>query len=291
MTTNVSSHESATLDMPFPRLSEGRFSSCTLITDDALYAATGVRIGFTQRTGGTSLAPYDSLNLGGHVGDDPAHVKQNRATLLAALGAADAACIQPHQVHGDVIVTCRDVCDAKGCADRAAQGADAVVVACPDTAALLCFADCVPVIVVAPTGAFAVVHAGWRGVAARIAEKAVARLCEEEGVAPSQLNVYIGPHIRSCHFEVGTEVAQVFSDEFGDEVVLPGPFVDMAKALRTGLQACGVDGGRIVDAQVCTVCDAGRRYYSYRASKGCCGRHAAVAVRVSDDARRADPWL
>lgn len=288
MTASVSSHESATLDMPFPRLSEGRFSSCTIITDDALYDATGVRIAFTQRTGGASLPPYDSLNLGGHVGDDPAHVAQNRRSLLEALGAASASWIQPHQVHGDVIVTCRDARDAQACAEQASQGADGVIVACPDTAAILCFADCVPVIVAAPTGAFAVVHAGWRGVVARIAEKAVARLCEAEGVEPARLNVYIGPHIRSCHFEVGEEVARVFADEFGEEVVMPGPFVDMAEALRIGLEACGVRAERIVDARACTMCDAGQRYYSYRASGGRCGRHAAAAVRVSDNARRAD---
>lgn len=291
MTNNVLAHEQATLAMPLPRLHEGRFSSCACITDDALYASTGIRIAFTQRTGGTSSAPFDSLNLGGHVGDDPACVKRNREVLFEALGAEGVFCIQPNQVHGDTLVLCDEESDLDACAGLAAEGADGVVVSRADTAALLCFADCVPVILAAPTGAFAVVHAGWRGVVSRIAEKALKALCAAENVDTSSVNVYIGAHIRSCHFEVGEDVASLFAEQFGEQVVNDRRFVDMAFALSSGLVSCGVDARRIADAGICTVCDGGARYYSYRATGGRCGRHAAVAFRASKNERRACPCL
>lgn len=281
MADHVPSHGFATLDMPILRLSEGRFASCAFLTDDALYDAVGVRIAFTQRTGGASAAPFDTLNLGSHVGDDPSCVQENRRRVLAALGAQHAALIAPNQVHGSVLVGCAAPEEAPACAERAQEGADGVVVTCRDVAALLCFADCVPVVAVSPAGSFAVVHAGWRGVVAHIAEAAVRALCEADGVPASSLNVYLGPHIRGCHFEVGPEVAARFVDEFGPCALRPDGYADMAAALAAGLRGCGVDAARIADAGVCTVCDAGSRYYSYRASGGRCGRHAAVAVRVS----------
>lgn len=291
MTNDALAHGQATLGMPFPRLHEGRFSSCTIITDEALCASTGIRIAFTQRTGGVSSAPFDSLNLGGHVGDDPACVERNKDILLQALGAEGMFCIQPRQVHGDALVLCDGRSNPDACAALASEGADGVVVSRSDTAALLCFADCVPVVLAAPTGAFAVVHAGWRGVVARIAEKALDALCCAEGIDASDINVYIGPHIRSCHFEVGEDVASLFAERFGEQAVKGRRFVDMAFALASGLVSCGVDGRRIADAGICTVCDGGARYYSYRASGGRCGRHAAVAFRASENERRACPCL
>ena len=81
--------------------------------------------------------------------------------------------IQPNQVHGDRVVGVRAQARCRTCSARAREGADGVVVRASDVAAILCFADCVPIIAVSPAGSFAVVHAGWRGVVAHIAEKAV----------------------------------------------------------------------------------------------------------------------
>lgn len=285
MTNRVSSHDRATLDMPFPRLSEGRFSSYAALTDDALYEKTGVRIAFTQRTGGVSEPPFDSFNLGGHVGDDPACVSRNRDILLEGIGAPDAFVIQPNQVHGDRVVVCERRQDVETCSARAREGADGVVVRASDVAAILCFADCVPIIAVSPAGSFAVVHAGWRGVVAHIAEKAVDMLCAADGVDASAVNVYIGAHIEACCFEVGENVAARFANEFGACALARPRHVDMTAALVAGLASHGVDTRRIACAHVCTMCDSAGRYYSYRRSAGVCGRHAAAAVRVSQDER------
>lgn len=279
MTECVKAHDTATLDLPYPRLAEGRFSSCAILTDDGLYAATGVRMGFTQRTGGVSAPPFDGLNLGNHVGDNLDSVRENRRLLFSACGMQGDAVIVPKQVHGDVVVTCSDRDSVSSSIACAQKGADAVVVSCEEVGAMLCFADCVPVVIVSPRCTFAVVHAGWRGVMAHIAESAASRICEMDGVEPSSLNVYIGPHIHACHFEVGRDLARQFAEEFGSDVLADERHVSLKRALGCGLVSLGVDGRRIVDAGACTVCDGGKRYFSYRASEGHCGRHAAFAVR------------
>lgn len=283
-----------TLELPFPRLSEGRFSSCMAFTDEPLFEATGVRIAFLERVGGVSLPPCDGLNLGEHVDDDPQAVSRNTAIVLDALGVPDAALIRPRQVHGAHVEVCSNKAEAHDCAERAMQGADGVVVGCPDVAALLCFADCVPVIIVSPTGAFAVVHAGWRGVMGRIVEEAVYALSAAEGADPSSFNVYIGPYIHACHFEVvpASDVVQGkgsesslrdrFAVEFGQGCVRGDRHVDLGAALRVSCARCVIDARRIADVDVCTVCDAGARFFSYRATGGRCGRHGVLAVRVQN---------
>ena len=145
----------ATEQLPIPQMTARRFGARCLpaLTDDALYERTGVRVAFTGRAGGVSEGPYSSLNLGNHVGDDPASVERNRMLVLEALDAADVPLVVPSQVHGEVVVELDDASpEALGAAREAAlAGADALVATVPGIAALLCFADCVPVIAVSPT--------------------------------------------------------------------------------------------------------------------------------------------
>ena len=96
----------ATGQLPIPQITARRFGARCLpaLTDDALYERTGVRVAFTGRAGGVSEGPYSSLNLGNHVGDDPASVERNRMLVLEALDAADVPLVVPSQVHGEVVV-------------------------------------------------------------------------------------------------------------------------------------------------------------------------------------------
>ncbi len=276
---NASGHE-ATPDLPLPRLVEGRFSNLAAFTDESLYEACGVRIAFTQRTGGSSAAPYDSLNLGSHVGDDALAVAENRHLLCETFGAPSTQIIVPNQVHATDVTVCESVADVSEARKFAAEGSDAVVVGCENVAALLCFADCMPVIIVAPSGAFAVAHCGWRGMVYGAWSTALSTLCEVTGESASRFNVYVGPYIHACHFEVGAEVSKQFIDSFGEGCLVDERHVDMGIALRSGLESMGVAFERIADVNVCTVCDAGERFYSYRASGGTCGRHGAFAVKM-----------
>lgn len=260
----------------------------SMLTDDALFQACGVRIAFTGRDGGASQGPFTSLNLGAHVQDNLDHVMENRRLAMQALDGEGVPVVVPNQVHGTEIV-CIDSCDAASVVaaqQRAQAAADALVVTAPDVAAMLCFADCAPVIAVSPTGRFAVAHAGWRGVVGGIAASCVERLAHEDGAkTPDQqlefaagYNIYIGPHIHDCCFEVGAEVEQRFAELFGPVCVRPSRHVSMLDALRVQLAAVGVDLARICDAGICTQCHP-QQYFSYRASGGTCGRHGAIAFR------------
>lgn len=170
----------ATVQLPIPHVTARRFGARCLpaLTDDALFAATGVRMAFTGREGGVSEGAYATLNLGDHVQDDLGAVMRNRELVLEALGGVDVELVVPKQVHGNEVVelACKDSHAVEVARERARAGADALVVGVPNVAALLCFADCVPVAIVSPTGRFALAHAGWRGVVNDVAVKAARRL-------------------------------------------------------------------------------------------------------------------
>ena len=262
--------------LPLPSLEMQMLNGVHMLTDQALFDACGVRIAFTGRVGGVSEGPFASLNTAGHVEDDAACVRRNREIVMKALGCAEAALIVPNQVHGTNIVRIDGAGDVPRAAERAAAGADAVVVRVAGVAALLNFADCLPLVIVAPDGTFAVAHAGWRGALAGIAGKAARAL----GAAGdrSAFNAYIGPHIRSECFEVSGEIAAQFADAYGADVLADARHVSLARAVAVDLARVGLQESRIADAGICTVCHASE-YFSYRASGGTCGRHAAVAVR------------
>lgn len=239
-----------------------------------------LRFGFTERTGGVSLPPYASLNLGSHVGDDPVAVGENRRRVLAALGAEDLAdrLLVPNQVHGDAVV-----CVGSSSApelDRAraelAAGADAVVCTARDVPVLLCYADCTPVVICAK-GGFAVAHSGWKGTYARIAGKSARRLAERTGEDPATFSAFIGPHILGDEYEVSPEVVQMFSLQFDNINPHGARLLDMSSAIRQSLEESGVPRCEIHDSRLSTM-RLNERFFSYRKENGICGRHAAVAV-------------
>lgn len=265
---------------PFPVLDALPLGAHRLValTDEALFEACGVRVMFTGREGGVSAGAYSSLNTGSHVDDDPVAVERNRRLVLEAAGAPDAPLVVPNQVHGTNFVNVPSAEGVRAAMAEAAEGADGVLVDVPGVAALLNFADCLPLVIVSPSGRFAVAHAGWRGAVAGIAGKAARVLAEGDACEPGEFNAYIGPHIRSECFEVGEEVAARFAAEFGNAVLEDERHVSLAAAVAADLVRVGFDARRIADCGICTKCHSDR-YYSYRASNGECGRHAAFAVR------------
>ena len=266
--------------LPLPRLEACTCEAIPLLTDDLIARQLGVRIAFTGRPGGASQGAYASLNLGSHVDDDLETVYGNRQTLARALGIESLPLVVPLQVHGTNLITISDADSASvhAAMEQAESGADGIIIDTPDVAALLCFADCVPVIIVSPTGRFAVVHAGWRGVEASIAPLAVQQMAQDDDVDPSSFNVYIGPHIRRECFECDPDVHRRFTEKFGDSCAYGPSHIDLTQALITDLLHAGVDETRIADSGICTVCNADQ-YFSFRASGGVCGRQGALAFR------------
>lgn len=273
-----------------PELIERTTSGVTVLTDPGLRERVGIVVAFTQRGGGRSRAPYASLNLAAHVGDDPGDVDENRAELLAVLGlegARDRLTV-PEQVHGHAVRTVAGATAGMGAYARAEGPAavpatDALVTTEPDTPLLLCFADCVPVVLVAegPTPAVAVAHAGWRGALAGISGETARRLAAEAGCETRDLVAYIGPHIGPCHYEVDETLLSQFVNTFGT-IVAPQGRLDLGAVVSETLIGVGVPLSSQVQSDACTA-ERTCAYFSYRA-EGVTGRHGALACILSSRA-------
>lgn len=278
-TPTVEAHDN--LRLPLPRLAEISFSgvdsAIIALTDEALYEACATRIAFTQRFGGASEAPYASLNLSLSVGDEPDNVHSNRAAICHAFADSidTGSLIIPNQIHSDIVLELDNMSDTQ---TKAMDGADGIVCTQTDVPVLLCFADCVPIVLVAPDGSFAVLHSGWRGSIASIAGKGLRMLSRASACDASEINCYIGPHIGACCYEVSEDLVERFVSEFGSACDAGSNHLDLKAAVIEALMRAGADRTRIVDAEACTSCRHDL-YYSYRADKGVTGRHAAFAVR------------
>lgn len=229
-------------------------------------APATVRALVTTRSGGVSAGAYAGLNLGSHVGDDPALVECNRR-LLAAHLPAEPAWLE--QVHGTAVADA----DAAGHALRA----DASVAHRPRTVCAVLTADCLPVLLCDVHGSVvAAAHAGWRGLAAGVLEKTVAAMGRE----PRELMAWLGPAIGPQAFEVGSEVRKIFltADGAAGEAFERGTregkwMADLYLLARLRLRALGVSA--VHGGGWCTFADAAR-FYSFRRD-GVTGRFASLA--------------
>ena len=164
----------------------------------------------TNRHGGFSQPPFDSLNLGLHVGDDPATVRKNRDALKAVLPNEP---IWLNQVHGTQVIDADASKESKGaCSD--VPSADASVTTTPGRVLAIMTADCLPVLLASRDGkVVGAAHAGWRGLAAGVIEQTVA-LMRSKQIQQSQTQIeilaYLGPAIGPHAFEVGSEVRDIF---------------------------------------------------------------------------------
>jgi len=243
----------------------------------------GVQAVCTTRLGGVSNAPFDQLNLGDHVGDDPVAVAQNRAFLQTQLKGARPVFLK--QVHGiDVAAlhgTTPDGMSADACVTQDAQVACTIMVA-----------DCLPLLFTDDAGCVvAAAHAGWRGLAAGVVEQTLRVLCGQARVVPGQVRVWLGPCIGPSVFEVGEDVRQAFTHAHAPTAALaahyfnPHPahahkwLADLAGLARLRLQALGVTAisGNDSSSDWCTVSQRSR-LFSYRRD-GVTGRFAVCIWR------------
>lgn len=236
-------------------------------------APAGVHAIVSTRDGGVSVAPFASLNLGRHVGDDPAAVSRNREALLGQLQRI-APCGEPqwlNQVHGITVVEA-----APDAVRRQAwvPDADAVTTGLRGVPCVVMTADCLPVFFCDLAGTrVAVAHAGWRGLCEGVLEATLACFAD-----PAQVLCWLGPAIGPDAFEVGADVREAFVSRRGAAAAAfkpgqPGKyFADIYQLARLRLQAAGV--AAVSGGDFCTVSDAGR-FFSYRRD-GRTGRMASV---------------
>ncbi|WP_354353677.1 peptidoglycan editing factor PgeF [Variovorax boronicumulans] len=242
-------------------------------------APPNVRAVCTTRDDGVSLGRYASLNLGDHVGDDPAHVRENRARLQRA------AAVRPvflQQVHGTGVVSL----DAAEDPVRDGTAADACTATTAGLACTIMVADCLPVLFADEAGhRIAAAHAGWRGLAAGVLEQTFRRFDAGQGAA--KVIAWLGPCIGPGAFEVGPEVKAAFEAHAPEAAhcfkAAPAPgkwLADLPALARQRLRAAGVDAvyGNDGGDAWCTVNNPSR-FFSHRRD-GVSGRFAALVWKV-----------
>jgi YfiH family protein len=267
----------------FPTLTVHLNEGIEWFEDNALREEVGILVAFSARVGGVSAQPYDGLNLAQHVGDDPGNVDENRRRLFEALGIPDLSgrLVTAEQVHGD--------CTAWVGLSEAGQGArvedglppvpgtDALFTDARGVPLMLLYADCVPVVLVDPASQrVAVVHAGWRGALDRLPGRAVSEVVQQ-GSNPAGLLAYIGPHICGRHYQVGETLVSRFVNRFGTVAEAETGHLDLGAVVFEDLSSSGVCVENICRLGICTA-EATGRFFSYRASSGVTGRHAALSV-------------
>jgi YfiH family protein len=222
-----------------------------------------------------SVAPYDTLNLGFHLGDDDNAVCENRARFAKSLGLGRDRFFEQRQVHGTQV---REISERDIAETVADMEGDALIARSEGFAVAARTADCVPVLIAHPSsGDVGAVHAGWRGAVAGVVSQAVQTLSHD----PSDLVVAIGPHIRVDAFEIGEEVARELERAANGRSVVrrdaEKPHGDLAALIRLQLRDAGVPGDAIDDVGGCTHSDAAH-FFSHRREHGNTGRHLSAIV-------------
>lgn len=231
----------------------------------------GVRFTFTDRLGGFSTAPYDSLNLGAHVGDDPDAVRRNREVLPMRLGLDPRRSVFMTQVHGNRVVV------VDGPPAEPVPDCDALVTAEPGLVLVVLVADCVPVLLVDPVaGVVAAVHAGRRGVHAGIVRRTLDSMATL-GARPERVSARLGPAVCGGCYEVPAPMqAEVLAAAPAARATTPAgtPGLDLRAGLAGVLAELGVPD--VVLVGPCTREDPA--LFSYR-REGATGRFAGLVWR------------
>ncbi|WP_433605046.1 peptidoglycan editing factor PgeF [Prescottella agglutinans] len=215
-------------------------------------SVTGVRVRrvVTTRAGGVSAAPYESFNLGDHVGDDPAAVETNRRRLADGIGLPFERLVWMEQIHS------RNVTVVDGPVDGPVPSTDALVTKEPGLALVTLSADCVPILLSDDeAGVIAAVHAGRIGARIGIVPKVIGAMIEQ-GARPERIGAFLGPAASGRQYEVPAAM-QADVEKF-----LPGsatrtakgtPGLDLRAGLRRQLLAAGISG--VAEDPRCTIED------------------------------------
>ena len=255
--------------MPFHEHNELRYYSFDIFSKSIKQAV------FTRR-GGVSLAPWHSLNLGGSVGDDPAHVAENRVRVFTAMGCEPASIHDVWLVHGTSIV----YADAPRPLDQPSAKADIIFTDNPNVSLFMRFGDCVPILFHDPKKhVIGIAHAGWMGTVRGVVQTAVEGMQSHYGCKPEDIVAGIGPSIGVDHYEVGADVISQFQEKYNkdaDQILQTrngSTYLDLWTANAIQLRNAGVE--QIQISGLCTACHLDD-WFSHRAEKGKTGRFGAI---------------
>lgn len=227
----------------------------------------------TDRYGGVSQKPYDSLNLALHVGDEVKDVLENRIRVSKKYDFSIKNLIFMDQVHGNNIAVIEDAMD-----NRMAD-CDALITSERKIPLMAMVADCIPILFYDPIKkVIAVAHAGRNGTFLRIAPKTVLKMQEVYGCVAQDIMIGLGASIRSCCYEVGKDLADICTKNFGEGFIMIEDekyFLDLQALNLAQLLETGVKKENIEISSICTACDD--NYFSYR-REGETGRFAGFIM-------------
>jgi YfiH family protein len=248
------------------------------------FIQAGIEHAIFTRHGGVSPKPWNSLNVGGTVGDDPTRVIQNRYKAFSALQRLPETIYDVWQVHSKEVVCT----DRPRPPDQQHQKADAILTDKPSVSLFMRFADCVPILLADPRqGVVGMVHAGWKGTTLQIAASAVQKMREQYGSRPADILAGIGPSIGVEHYPVGPDVVAEVVHTFADRAprflstLEDGAWAagmsrakfDLWAANKAILEESGVEAIEV--AGICTACHTDD-WFSHRAERGQTGRFGAI---------------
>jgi len=214
--------------------------------------------GFTDRHGGVSQAPFNTLNLAHHVNDRDENVTLNRQKLADQLAVSPEQFRFLSQVHSDFVIRA-----GKTPFPVATEG-DALITRTPGIILGILVADCAPVLIYDPKNrAVGAAHAGWRGCAANIVTKTLDAMRQAFGTDTSSCHAVTGPCISGEHYEIGPEVAEKFSADVLREKSSGKFLLDIKKHIENELREIGIPEKQIQIDPSCTFAD-GNNWFSYR---------------------------
>ncbi len=256
--------------MPFHQTNSIRY-----LTFESL-AEPGLVHGVFTRQGGVSPAPWDSLNMGGYLGDDLENTYFNRVRAFEALERDPKSVFDVWQVHSAEVI-CSHMPRPR---QDPPQKADAILTDNPEITLFMRFADCVPVLFYDPIKrVVGLAHAGWQGTVKGVVTATVEKMVTFYNCAPVDIRAAIGPSIAVHHYEVGDNVIQQVRENFGQQAdaLLPprngSTFFDLWAANHLLLEQAGVQ--KIEISGLCTACHP-EDWFSHRGEQGKTGRFGAL---------------
>ncbi len=250
------------------------------------WAENGPVHGVFTRLGGVSRPPWQSLNVGSTVGDNPAHVARNRLLMAEALAFDIDQTCTVWQVHSNDTIVVSAPATGESLPPGIQAKADGMVTDRPGLPLVMRFADCVPVMLYDPVRrVVGIAHAGWRGTVAGVGSGIVRTMQETYGCRVEDIQAGIGPSIGPECYEVGPEVVAAFESAFGglDGLVRydgRAAYLNLWEANRRALIQAGV-----LQVEVAGICTATRtdEFFSHRAERGRTGRFGAVIALPGED--------
>lgn len=244
----------------------------------------GVDFAFSFRAGGVSDTPFKSLNLGLHVGDTPEAVLANRRSLLNVFNQDLDSMVCCEQVHGNRVVVVDN--SHRGCGaekyETAIVGYDGMVTNQPGLYLTTFYADCIPVCFYDPVQyAIGMSHSGWKGTMGRIVINTIEMMHNQFGSMPEDIEVFIGPGIKHCCFEIQYDLARKVKAEFNEfnDIIYKGEndkyHWNLHSTIKQLLIKRGIKSYNITACDICSACNTDR-FFSYRSEHGKTGRMGAL---------------